>query len=94
MASWWGVQVMDAYLRDRAEKKGAKVYNGLYLRSEQDGSDGPFTITFSDYTEGGKVACCPQDLAGPCRSHGFDRQFKCLCRPDPGISCSQYSRHS
>ena len=48
-------QVMDKYLRDRAEKNGATVKNGLYLRASQEGNDGPFTITYSDYTDGGKV---------------------------------------
>jgi geranylgeranyl reductase len=30
-------EVMDAYLRDRAEKDGAKVINGLMMRMEQPG---------------------------------------------------------
>lgn len=60
----WGGQVMDAYLRDRAEKNGAQVKNGLYLRSEQDGSDGAFTITYSDYTDGGKVPSPPRVSPG------------------------------
>jgi hypothetical protein len=48
--------VLDAYLRDRAKKNGAKVYNGLFLRSSQkDGPEGAFTVNFSDYTDGGKV---------------------------------------
>jgi hypothetical protein len=48
--------VLDAYLRDRAKKNGAKVYNGLFLRSSQkEGPEGAFTVNFSDYTDGGKV---------------------------------------
>lgn len=49
-------QVLDAYLRNRAKENGAKVYNGLFLRSSQkDGPEGAFTVNFSDYTDGGKV---------------------------------------
>ena len=49
--------MLDAYLRDRAKKNGAKVYNGLFLRSSQkDGPEGAFTVNFSDYTDGGKVS--------------------------------------
>lgn len=48
--------MLDAYLRDRAKKNGAQVYNGLFLRSSQkDGPEGAFTVNFSDYTDGGKV---------------------------------------
>lgn len=49
------LQVMDSYLRDRAKESGATVKNGLFLRSSQDGTDGPFTLTYSNYEEGGKV---------------------------------------
>ncbi len=56
---------MDAYLRNRAQENGAKVYNGLYLRSSQkEGKDGAFTVNFSDYTDGGKVPC-----VSCCNSH-------------------------
>lgn len=52
-------QVLDAYLRDRAKKNGAKVYNGLFLRTiQKDGPEGAFTVNFSDYTDGGKVQKC------------------------------------
>jgi hypothetical protein len=69
-------QVLDAYLRNRAKENGAKVYNGLFLRSSQkDGPEGAFTVNFSDYTDGGKVLraalilgdrCCRHTLVCPC----------------------------
>lgn len=34
---WRRREVMDAYLRDRAEKLGAKVLNGLMMKMEQPG---------------------------------------------------------
>lgn len=47
---------MDNYLRQRAQGSGAVLYNGLFLRMEQkQGPEGPFTIDFSNYEEGGKV---------------------------------------
>lgn len=49
-------EVFDDFLRKRAAKLGAKVVNGLMMRMEQkDGADGPYTIHFNDYGEGGKV---------------------------------------
>ena len=47
---------MDNYLRERAAGNGAKLYNGLFLRMEQkEGEEGPFTIQFSNYEDGGKA---------------------------------------
>jgi hypothetical protein len=49
-------QVLDNYLRQRAAGNGAKLYNGLFLRMEQkEGEEGPFTINFSNYEDGGKA---------------------------------------
>lgn len=57
-------QVLDAYLRNRAKENGAKVYNGLFLRSSQkDGPEGAFTVNFSDYSDGGKVCWQMTDMA-------------------------------
>lgn len=66
---WIGMcrrEVFDDYLRKRAEKLGANVVNGLFMRSEQQGSDGPFTIQYTSYADGSKmgtpasmeVRCC------------------------------------
>ena len=50
------MQVLDNYLRERAAGNGAKLYNGLFLRMEQkEGEEGPFTIQFSNYEDGGKA---------------------------------------
>jgi geranylgeranyl reductase len=49
-------EVLDSYLRDRAKTNGAKVINGLMMRMEQpQGEEGPFTLHFNNYEEGGKV---------------------------------------
>jgi len=48
-------EVMDDFLRKRAEKLGATVINGLMMKMEQQGSDGPITINYNSYAEGGKV---------------------------------------
>jgi len=48
-------EVMDDFLRKRAEKLGAKIINGLMMKMEQQGSDGPITINYNGYTDGGKV---------------------------------------
>lgn len=50
-------EVMDDYLRKRAEGLGAKLVNGLLLRMEQpEGPDGPITVHYNDYAAGdGKV---------------------------------------
>jgi hypothetical protein len=71
------LQVMDAYLRDRAKENGAKIYNGLYLRSTQEGTDGPFTLTFSNYDEGGKVTS--QYITLVQLSLLLPRGQRCLC---------------
>jgi hypothetical protein len=43
-----GSQVFDDFLRKRAEGLGAKIINGLFMRMEQQGADGPFTIYFNN----------------------------------------------
>ena len=50
-------EVMDDFLRKRAEGHGAKLVNGLLLRMEQpEGPDGPITVHYNDYAAGdGKV---------------------------------------
>ena len=52
---------MDAFLRDRAEKLGAKVINGLMMKMEQPVAEGPITIQYNGYTEGSKIGT-PQTL--------------------------------
>lgn len=47
-------EVFDDYLRKRAIKNGANCINGLFMGLEQQGSDGPITLTFNDYAEGKK----------------------------------------
>ena len=57
--------MLDNYLRERAAGNGAKGYNGLFLRKEQkEGEEGPFTIQFSNYEEGGKARAqrCSPDM--------------------------------
>lgn len=50
-------EVMDDFLRKRAEGLGAQLVNGLLLRMEQpEGPQGPITIHYNDYAAGdGKV---------------------------------------
>ncbi|CAK0741347.1 hypothetical protein CVIRNUC_001318 [Coccomyxa viridis] len=48
-------EVLDNYLRQRAKQNGASVHNGLFMRMEQDGSEGEYTVHFNSYEEGGKV---------------------------------------
>ena len=49
-------EVMDDYLRKRAEQKGASLVNGLLLRLEQpEGGSGPITVHYNNYADGGKV---------------------------------------
>ena len=48
-------EVFDDFLRKRAGDSGAKTINGLMMGFTQDGSDGPFTLKYNDYSEGGKV---------------------------------------
>lgn len=56
---WIGMcrrEVMDAYLRDRAQKSGASVVNGLMMRMEQtQGPEGPWTIHYNSYEGGSKM---------------------------------------
>jgi geranylgeranyl reductase len=55
---WIGMcrrEVFDDYLRKRAQKNGAKLLNGLFMRSEQQGSEGPFTIQYNSYEDGSKM---------------------------------------
>jgi hypothetical protein len=55
---WIGMcrrEVFDDYLRKRAEKVGANILNGLFMRSEQQGQDGPITIHYTSYADGGKM---------------------------------------
>ena len=43
-------EILDDYLRVRAEKKGAKLINGLMIKMEQnEGADGPWTIGLNNY---------------------------------------------
>ena len=49
-------EVMDDYLRKRAEEKGASLLNGLLLRLERpEGPSGPIIVHYNDYAAGGKV---------------------------------------
>ncbi|KAK9839418.1 hypothetical protein WJX81_000954 [Elliptochloris bilobata] len=48
-------EVLDDYLRTRAKKHGATVLNGLFMRMEQATADGPYTVHFNSYKDGGKV---------------------------------------
>ncbi|MEW5306914.1 MAG: hypothetical protein WDW36_009346 [Sanguina aurantia] len=55
---WIGMcrrEVMDDFLRKRAEKSGAQVINGLMMRMEQPDPEGPITIFYNNYAAGGKV---------------------------------------
>jgi geranylgeranyl reductase len=49
-------EVMDDYLRKRAQSLGAHVVNGLMMRMEQPaGAEGPITIHYNSYEGGAKV---------------------------------------
>lgn len=49
-------EVLDNYLRKRAQENGAKVLNGLFMGMEQkDGEEGAYTLNFNNYEAGGKV---------------------------------------
>lgn len=58
-------QVFDDYLRKRAKSLGANVLNGLYMRLEQQGSDGPITIHYNSYEDGASIGCSRQQLLPP-----------------------------
>jgi geranylgeranyl reductase len=49
-------EVMDDFLRKRAEKSGASVINGLMMRMDQtEGGQGPITLHYNAYTDGSKA---------------------------------------
>ncbi|KAK9867601.1 hypothetical protein WJX84_005990 [Apatococcus fuscideae] len=49
-------EVLDNYLRKRAQENGAKVLNGLFMGMEQkEGEEGAYTLNFNNYEAGGKV---------------------------------------
>ena len=55
---WIGMcrrEVFDDYLRNRAQKLGANIVNGLFMRSEQQSAEGPFTIHYNSYEDGSKM---------------------------------------
>jgi len=46
-------EVLDAYLRNRAASLGARLVNGLVTKIDTGANrQGPYTITYSDYSEG------------------------------------------
>eukprot|EP00899_Mesostigma_viride_P010755 jgi/Mesvir1/19681/Mv09953-RA.3 len=46
-------EVLDQFLRERAQKNGAKIINGLFLGMDlPSGKDAPYVIRYTDYTEG------------------------------------------
>eukprot|EP00741_Cyanophora_paradoxa_P009301 tig00000144_g9009.t1 len=46
-------EVLDGFLRERAEKNGTKVINGLFLSMDKPKSgDGAYTLHFTDYSNG------------------------------------------
>eukprot|EP01023_Acetabularia_acetabulum_P058372 TRINITY_DN688_c0_g1_i4.p1 TRINITY_DN688_c0_g1~~TRINITY_DN688_c0_g1_i4.p1 ORF type:complete len:512 (+),score=116.73 TRINITY_DN688_c0_g1_i4:157-1536(+) len=48
-------EVFDGYLRDRAEKLGTTVINGLMMRLEQsENGEGPITVKYNKYEDGKK----------------------------------------
>lgn len=47
-------EVFDDFLRKRARAAGANIINGLYMGMTREG-DGPITLRYNDYSEGGKV---------------------------------------
>ncbi len=56
---WIGMcrrEVMDDFLRKRAAQNGAKIINGLMLKMEYDGADGPITIQYNNYEGGSKAS--------------------------------------
>lgn len=65
-------QVFDDYLRNRAKGLGAKVMNGLFMRMEQEGTEGPITVHYNSYEEGERQEQQREGGAGrggqlPCR---------------------------
>ena len=47
-------EVFDDYLRKRAQEKGAKSINGLFMGFDQESPDGSITIRWSDYSDSTK----------------------------------------
>lgn len=55
---WIGMcrrEVFDDYLRNRAKSLGANLINGLAMRLDYDGADGPITVHYNNYEDGSKV---------------------------------------
>lgn len=55
---WIGMcrrEVFDDFLRKRAKSLGANLINGLAMRIDYDGADGPITIHYNNYEDGSKV---------------------------------------
>ena len=49
-------EVLDSFLRNRAESDGAKVINGLFLRMDvPKDANSPYVIHYSDYAGDSKV---------------------------------------
>ena len=49
-------EVLDSFLRNRAESYGAKVINGLFLRMDvPKDANSPYVIHYSDYAGDSKV---------------------------------------
>ena len=49
-------EVLDNYLRQRAQSNGAKVINSLFMKFERpQGEEGPYKLFFNNYDAGGKV---------------------------------------
>ena len=70
-------QVLDNYLRQRAAGNGAQLYNGLFLRMEQkEGEEGPFTINFSNYEDGGKARAHDANVSPDAHFHAA-RDCRC-----------------
>jgi geranylgeranyl reductase len=56
---WIGMcrrEVFDDYLRNRAQKNGAQILNGLMMKLDVPSNrDDPITVHYNDYSEGGKI---------------------------------------
>mmetsp|Transcript_7216 Transcript_7216/g.18460 ORF Transcript_7216/g.18460 Transcript_7216/m.18460 type:complete len:516 (+) Transcript_7216:297-1844(+) len=56
-------EVLDKYLRDRAEERGTKVVNGLFMRMEQkEGPQGPWTMHVNNYDKGDGRTGLPEEI--------------------------------
>eukprot|EP01025_Chloroclados_australasicus_P050854 TRINITY_DN590_c0_g1_i1.p1 TRINITY_DN590_c0_g1~~TRINITY_DN590_c0_g1_i1.p1 ORF type:complete len:460 (-),score=62.26 TRINITY_DN590_c0_g1_i1:299-1678(-) len=59
-------EVLDGYLRDRAEKLGTKVINGLMMKLDiSDNGEGPITLHYNKYEDGRKQGI-PSSLEVDC----------------------------